>query len=276
MLTVNKSPVRELIFHFPHDRHSIPYSIWLSGSLATPIHTVVFLGTVQVGKLPAWLAQHCPPGVAVAQGAPHWMAKADGSDLTEFMQQFTESVFKSILGMEHMKKLHIIVDSQATPNVLELLAQDIYIGFVTSLVLIQPLALNSKAFIVGPVETLKLRVRKNLRHQLPFIAIDKRLAYNHRQILQRVGYNNARADAQYAVGLNRNGIDDLRILHQAHVPITIISGEKDELFPPREIRESLHDNKLDIPLLIIKATPHSPLPSKQGMRLFRRALDITK
>lgn len=274
MLPGNTSSISELVFHFMHEQQPIRYSIWLSGSL--PIHTIVFLGTVQVGKLPAWLAHYCPPGVAVAQGAPHWMARADGSDLTAFMQHFTESVFKNVVDMEHTDMLRVIVDSQATPNVLELLAQDPYLNLVESLLLIQPLALNSHAFANNPIGTFKQRVKKNLRYQLPFIAIDRRLAYNHKQILQRVGYHNARADAQYAVGLSRNSIGDLRRLHDAHIPITIISGEKDELFPPHEIKESLREGEINIPLIVVKDTPHSPLPSKQGMRLFRKALDVLR
>jgi len=264
---------KELLFEFSHGDESIQYSIWLSDSSA-PINCVVFLGTVQIGKLPAWIARDCPPGVAIIQGAPHWKAKTDASDLYEFMHHFTESALANVLNMHRAARISIITDSQATPKALEILSKGNYIGTVASLVLVQPLSLNPKAFGVNGIETLKARVKSNLRHQLSFIPIDRRLIYNHRQILRVIDYDNAAADAQYALGLATDSIEPLKKLRAARIPITIVCGEKDELFPPHEIEEHLQENNLDISVLVVKNTPHSPLPTKQGMRLFRQALEI--
>lgn len=269
----HRTLTKELLFEFSHGNQSVQYSIRLSDSSA-PIHCVVFLGTVQIGKLPAWIARDCPPGMAVIQGAPHWRAKADASDLYEFMHRFTESALTNILDMKHTEHISVITDSQATPNALEVLSHDKYIDLITSLILVQPLSLNPKAFENNGIEILKGRVKSNLRHQLSYIPIDRRLIYNHRQILRIVGYDNAAADAQYALGLATDSIEPLKKLRAAHVPVTIICGEKDELFPPHEIKENLQANNLDIRVLVVKNTPHSPLPTKQGMRLFRRALEI--
>jgi pimeloyl-ACP methyl ester carboxylesterase len=236
----------------------------------------VFLGTVQIGRLPAWIARHSPAGVAVIQGAPHWIAKADGSDLFEFMQHFTESTFRSVLNMNRTNKLRIIVDSQAAPNVLELFSREEYSKLVESIVLVQPLGLNPRAFEQDRIATFKKRVGRNLRYQLPFLPIDRRLAYNHGQILRMVGYSNARSNAQYDAGLTSNSTAFLKKLYALHIPITIICGEKDTLFPSEEIQDNLRKNDLGIPVIVIGNTPHSPLPSKQGMRLFNRALEISQ
>jgi len=271
MLLNRKPSVKQLKFQCSYDSGSVPYSVWLS-SASSPITTVVFLGTVQIGKLPAWIARHCPEGVAVVQGAPHWIAKEDGSDLSDFMRTFTEHAFKNVLNLDHENKMHVIVDSQATPNVLELLSQDDYIDTLESLVLVQPLGLNPQAFKKDRVATFKKRVTKNLRHQLPFLVIDRKLLYNHRQILRMVGFANAKTNAQYNVGLMTDGARHLKKLCTSHIPITIICGRKDEIFPPHEIRANLLKNRLDIPVIVVKDAPHSPLPTKQGMRLFDRAL----
>jgi len=142
-------------------------------------------------------------------------------------------------------------------------------------VLVQLLGLNPQAFAKDRLVTFKKRIAKNFHHQLPFLAVDHRLIYNHGQILRTVGYDNPKSNAQYAAGLASSGIEHLKKLVRANVHITVVCGGKDELFPPREIQESLRENSLPIPVLIVGNTPHSPLPTKQGMRLFNRALEVT-
>jgi len=64
MLLKRKSPIKRLEFEFTYESQPIYYHVWLS-DMSSPITTIVFLGTVQIGRLPAWIAYRCPPGVAV-------------------------------------------------------------------------------------------------------------------------------------------------------------------------------------------------------------------
>lgn len=261
-------------FTYQFHAQTVEYSIWFT-DLNPDIKTIVFLGTVQIGRLPAWIAQDCPEGTAVVQGAPHWLAKDDGSDLAEFMYRFTEDALMNILEVRHAKKLRIIVDSQATPNVLTLLASDQYIAQVGTVVLIQPLGLNPDAFSGTAEERttlFKKRVAKNFRHQLASLLSDRRLIHNHKQILRTVGYSNAKFDAQYNKGLMCDATKDLQKLHSAGISMGIICGTKDELFPAAEIEAMLRKNHLAIPILLIPGAPHSPLATRHGMKLFNAAL----
>lgn len=264
-------------FSYEYADQAIHYRIWLAGH-NVPVKTVLFLGAVQIGKLPAWVAQNCPDGTAVVQGAPHWLASDDGSDIPAFMDCFTKEAFARVLASFPCNdELHIIAESQAAPCVVGVLAANSdYASRVRLVALLQPLGLNSASFgstIDQRSDTFKRRTAKNLRHQIPALLHDSRLRYNHRQMLRIVGYDNTKSNAQYGTGLACDASADLQRLHAMSMPMVIVSGGNDMLFPPHEIRATLARGQLDIPLVIVPGIPHSPLAAKQGLRLFRTALN---
>lgn len=183
------SKLRRHDFSYQYNARTINYSVWSTGQNA---QTIVFLGTVQVGKLPAWIARRCPSGTVVVQGAPHWLARDDGSDIPEFMYRFTREAFTGILKTFPTNKLDIITDSQATPGVLRLLTTDSSkAAKVSNLVLLQPLGLNATAYAGAADERIavfKKRITMNFKYQLVSLVSDWRLLYNHGQLLRIVGY----------------------------------------------------------------------------------------
>jgi hypothetical protein len=262
-------------FFYQYGTESIKYSVW-STNHSSRIKTIVFLGTVQIGKLPLWIAQNCPLDTVVVQGAPHWLARDDGGDIPEFMSRFTEEAFISILKTYRTDKLCIIAESQAVPGVLRLLTIDSYSIRVNKLALLQPLGLNATAFAGTTKERtdiFKRRIARNFRYQLTSLLFDRRLRYNHKQLLRTVGYDNAKSNAQYGSGLLYDATDDLKKIYATHGHIVVVCGEKDMLFPPQELQAMMTNNKLDIPIIIVPRTPHSPPATRQGMRLLNKAFE---
>jgi hypothetical protein len=262
-----------LDFTYQYGTQTINYSVWVTGK-NSPIHTVVYLGTVQIGRLPAWIARHSPMGTVVVQGAPHWLASDDGSDILEFMQRFTKEAFMAILTLPCEKRLNIIADSQAAPGVLWLSTLSSNAGKVNKLILVQPLGLNSTAFTGMTTERIRLfkkRITRNARYQLSSLLSDRRLLYNHTRLLRTVGYNNAKSNAQYGSGLTHDGVSDLKKLYDARIAVVIICGENDKIFPPQEIQATLRRYQLDIPVVVVPGVPHSPLATRLGMKLLDEA-----
>jgi pimeloyl-ACP methyl ester carboxylesterase len=264
-------------YQYRYNGQSIPYLVWASPS-SDHIETIIFLGTVQTGNLPKWVAESCPPNTYVVQGAPHWYAKSDGSDIPEYMFGFTKSTFDTLRAANTISAVHIIADSQACPGVIELFSQKEYMPYLRTMALIQPLGLNQLVYAGTDKERLgkfQKRIVANVLHQLVALALDKRLRYNHQLTRKTVGLRSAKAHAQYSSGLCYDAVPNLTLLHQAHQHITIICGSHDKIFPPDEITQTLARNNLDIPVRVIPGVPHSPLATKFGQRLLRTALSYT-
>jgi pimeloyl-ACP methyl ester carboxylesterase len=261
-------------FDYRYNDKTVEYSLWRAGS-SKVIRTIIFLGTVQIDKHPEWIAEQSPDGTIVVQGAPHWLASDDGSDIPEFMFQFTKEVFKTILATNETNDLRIIADSQAAPGVLNWLA-DTDIKSVTQLALLQPLGLNAAVFsgtLAKRVELFKIRIAKNFRYQLRALLSDRRLRYNHRLILKTLGYKNSKIDAQYGSGLQHDSTDDLKKIATSSIRIVIICGQHDMMFPADEIEQTIRKSNVAIPIVIVPGVPHSPLATKNGMRLLVKAFE---
>lgn len=267
----------EQVFQYTYENHLITARIWYS-SQNVPISTIVFLGTVQIEKHPEWIAQMSPPGTAIIQGAPHWHAKDDGSDIPEFMYRFTKEAFSTILKKDISKALHIIADSQASPTLITWLTVNNSHLNAKRLTLLQPLGLNPQAFEGNTAERIrkfKKRVMQNFRYQLKSLATDPKLRYNHRLILKTVGYRSPKAYAQYDSGLAHNSIPNLKSLTDTTIDITIICGAQDMIFPATEIKQSLQQAQLPIPIITIPGVPHSPLATKNGHKLLSKAMQVS-
>lgn len=260
-------------FVYKYDNKQIEYSVWFTSD-SKALDTLVFLGTVQIDKIPKWVAESCPPQTAIVQGAPHWHAKDDGSDLPDYMFGFSESALRS-LGKDYaFNSLNVIAESQAVPTVIRLFLLDEFSPHLRGAIFLQPLGCNPKIFAgtdQDRMEQLKIRVAKNASHQLTSLLIDSRLRYNYRLLSKTVSFGDPKSIAQYSSGLKYNSLPELKHLLRQGKKITIICGAKDKIFLADEIRTSLKDAGLKVPVQTIKGVPHSPLATKQGMKLLKAA-----
>jgi hypothetical protein len=263
-------------FTYQYAGQDIPYTTWLTGD-KQHVENIVFLGTVQIGRLPGWIAQSCPKNTAIIPGALHWLAEADGSDIPEFMYQYTKHAFLSaIAAVPADRQVDIIVDSQAAPSALSLLARKKYASRVRSIVLAQPLGLNASSMGGTAAERLvvfKKRVLQNLRYQVPSLLSDPRLIYNHRLMLKTVGFDNDKSNAQYGAGLAYDATDDLRGTLVAGVRAVVVCGQNDMMFPAGEIRKTLAARNLAVEVRVVPGVPHSPLATRHGRKLLRHAFE---
>lgn len=254
--------------------NTVSVPVWLS-PITTFVHTVVLLGTVQVGKLAEWVAAACPPGTIVVEGAPHWLAKADGSDIPVFMAEYSRQSLQFVMQAYKPKKLHIIAESQAVPGTLMTLRGANYRKHVNAITLLQPLGFNTAAFgqtDIQRIQIFKRRISQNMRHQIRALLSDSRLRYNHRQLLRIVDMKSSEALAQYASGLRYDAIPDLQYVCNTHLPIRILCGSHDTIFRAAEIQKSITQNNIGITVISVPGIPHSPLSTRLGMSLLHAAL----
>ncbi len=272
---MSKTIAHEQLLDYSYAGKSIRYSLWHT-DLSGGIKTVIFLGTVQIGKLPKWVAESCPSGTIVAQGAPHWHAKDDGSDIPAYMLGYTRSALQAIVDNYLIKTVNVIADSQATPSVLQLLGQDPYAQYLDKLVLLQPLGLNHTSFSgnhTARIAEFKKRILKNAYHQVPALLTDNRLRHNHRQLTKKVRFGDEKTRAQYDSGLLHNAIPDLKRIIEVNKKLHIICGENDEIFPASELKKTLLDNDIAVEVSVVKGVPHSPLGTRNGSLLLRAAFE---
>lgn len=260
-------------FTYLYQGKPIDYSVWFTSNDKT-MNTIVFLGTVQIDKLPEWVARACPPGTAIVQGAPYWHTKPDGSDIPDFMIGYTKSALKEIAAHHTISSLNVLADSQAVPAVIRIFTLKQYAPTLKSLVLLQPLGLNPNAFRGTENERiaiLKRRVARNAYHQIPSLVFDSRLRYNHRLLNKVASLRNPRVKAQYSSGLEHSALPDLKKLTELGAKVTIVCGAKDKMFPADEIESSLKQEGIAIPMVSVRSVPHSPLATKQGLKLLNAA-----
>lgn len=274
MHQTNISTYKRYTHTYTFDKKVVHYDTWQSGEISQ-VEIVLFLGNLQIGKIPKWIVEECPKNTLVVQGAPHWLAKDDGSDIPDFMYNFTKHNLDNISGaLNH--KVVVIADSQAAPAVINLLSSKTYSNLASKVVLIQPLGLNSSSFggdTEHRIKLFKTRILRNLLYQLTPLISDSRLLYNHRQLYQIVNSNKVKSNAQYNAGLAYNVTNDLKNLFKANKNLVIVCGEKDKLFPPSEIKSELKKLQLEAPIIIVPNVPHSPLATKFGVKLLNKALE---
>ena len=267
---------RELGFDYLGRR--IPFSIWLSDD-SRVIDTVIFLGTVQIGKLPMWVAESSPPRTAVVQGAPHWHANEDGSDIPSYTLNFAKTAFDSLVTMATLETVNIIADSQAAPAVIQLFASDSYSSYMKQVVLLQPLGLNTSVFGGSDEQRMKIlqeRVTNNVYRQLPELVRDTRLRHNYRVMNKTVSFRDPRSRAQYSSGLSYDATPDLAALIGVNPNVVIVSGGADKIFIPTEIKDNLSQAGLHVDMVIVPGVPHSPLATRKGRVLLEKAFSLFK
>lgn len=268
--------MQKITLDYLYNDKKIVYNIWFSDDSHT-IETVIFLGTVQIGRLPEWVAEACPPRTAIVEGAPHWHAKDDGSDILEYMRNYTEQAFKGLIGARGVSRLHVITDSQAAPGAILLFLEDKYRRYMKDLVLLQPLGLTKNIFVGNEkqrAELFKKRILMNGYHQLIPLLFDSKLRYNHSLLRRTVSFKDSKAIAQYSSGLAYDALPSLKKLYEFNPNITVICGEKDKIFPPNEVRASLKSTGVPIDVVVVSGAPHPPLATKLGMRMLNKAFEV--
>lgn len=263
-------------YTYEYNGRNIPFKIWFSDD-SSIIDTVIFLGTVQVDKLTQWVAESSPPRTAIVQGAPHWFAKEDGSDIPSYMFNYTKDSFDSLTADFKLKGLNIIADSQAVPGVVQLFTQDNYKSYMKNMILLQPLGFNANSFAGTDdqrIDAFKSRIIKNAYHQLIGLLLDSRLRYNHRLLSKTVSFRDPKARAQYNSGLKYDSLPDLRALMKISKNIMIVCGEKDKIFTASEIMKNLQQANLSVEVVIVKNIPHSPLATRKGLVLLNKAFTL--
>lgn len=263
--------------NFRYAEQSIPAAIFTQGPMSD-VQTILYLGTLHVGYLPKIIASHCPYGTAVVQGAPHWRADKSGETIPDFMWRFTQQTYEFIAKQRlGNSPINIIADSQAVPGPLRLSADNY--DDIRAIVLLQPLGFNSESFgydIMERCNELAKRTRRNFRYQASDSLRDTGitgtylllLAFMLRERMLGRLYNH------YAAGLAFNSLHDLSLLVDK---VSIVSGDKDQLFPYEEIRKTLVENHLGhVPLIKASGAAHSPLASKAGRNLLKIAFSALK
>ncbi len=251
--------------------------MWHIGKKSDPVQTVVFLGSLQVGQLAAWAADWCPEGTIIVQGAPHWIADTNGSDIATYVHSFTVSALDEILTQYAITKVRIIAESQAVPCVLTIFSQPPYSMYVNQITLLQPLGLNPQAYSGTAVKRLAIfqrRILRNAVYQLAALVRDRRLRHNHHFLSKTIDLRDARIRAHYANGLACNALPNLKRVVDRTIPVSIICGDHDMLFPRSEIAAACAPIAPEVTIRSVKGVPHSPLGTRHGHRLLAAAFEI--
>lgn len=265
--------MRKKSISYVYNGSRIEAAVWFTPGKAKA-KTIVLLGTVQVGVLAKWVAEKCPPNTVIVEGAPHWLAQDDGSDMTEFMFQFTRRAF-DFIHEQQLSITHVLTDSQATPAAIKLLLLKKYNTQLQTVVMLQPVGLNARSYGNSHSERLRAlrkRVAANARYQLPALITDPKLRHNHRLLSRAVGRGGDKTWQQYTAGLAYDSSRDIKELALHNKRLVIICGEYDRLFPASEITATLAEIKVDIPVRTVAGVPHSPLATRQGNKLLQQAL----
>lgn len=263
-------------FNYNYDGQMIPCRVWYS-DYSDEVERIIFLGSVQIGMLPKWVAEQSPPKTAVIQGAPHWHAKHDGSDIPEYMSEYSVTAFRALLRARTVKPSLIIAESQAAPGVIMLFARSEYSSYMKSMALIQPLGLTEPIFRGSDRERIELfryKIIQNGYYQLASILTDTRLRYNYRMLTKHTSLKDPKSAAQYNSGLKNDSLPVLKELLKINRNVTIVCGGRDKIFPETEITNNLKDHGIDIEVVKVENVPHSPLASKQGIKLLEKAFDL--
>lgn len=260
---------------FSYGSKRIPCNIWTSPNTKS-VTTIIFLGVLQIGKLPEWVARACPPNVAVVQGAPYWHFKPNDDDLVGFMCRFVESAYDFIGQKNASKKLNIIAESQAAPAVINLAINR---PQCNNIVLVQPFGITHK-FLHTTKAIMTRFIKSGIQH-IPQLIKDERLLYNDLLVGRLVMHVlSGRIVHIQKIGTAYNGLIDLKKLtiNRQHDQsnVTILVGDKDILFPYHEIAYQLKSADIDIPIKIVANMPHSTFASKHGQKLLLAALDAAK
>lgn len=269
MMNKEMSTVTRAVLSFQYKGKPIDFEVWQTGSDRPT--AVLFLGAAQTGRLAEWVARHCPPSTIVVQGLPHWLV--DDEDISIFAIKYTQEAFRAVISHYKLQEASILVESQATPSVIKLFAVEDLKDHLGDLVLVQPLGLNHSIFssALDPFSLFLSRTAHNAKYQWRQL-LDRMFYSNARQLSRHLDLRDPMFRTHYTTGLQQDIALELKKLHdQGERRIAIICGANDKLFAPEEISRTLEQYNIDISIQQIPGIPHSPLTTRQGLKLLRTA-----
>ena len=266
---------------FSYDGTEIPYSYWSNIRGGGVPDTVIFLGAGAVGAVPHMVAERAGAGVVVVDGVPHWQADQSGANIDEFSRSYFSSAYQTILDDFGLTSLHIIGESQAAraPVFLSISSPK----SVRNIVLIRPLGFTVNTFGDTPDARMKSFRKRILQ---TYLQLPQSFVHDPRNLLVILTVIRAMLSEPTIASLNRKyaaGISyDLlrecklaaKLQRDAGNTFTLILGEKDKMFPPKEIIAALESFKIDgIDIVTIPGDTHSSLAVRASERALRTALE---
>lgn len=284
MNTSNKTVIRKHVGVFRYHQREIRFNFWSNTSADRPsVDTVIFLGSGQSGRIARWIAKNAPAGTAVVEGLPHKEADRDARDLKEFARDYTSTAFLVILKVFKNSAVNIVAESQAAPGAiwtaLTKLAQ------VNNVVLVAPLGFTAHILGNSPKERLRELKKRAFLSTLQFRQsplYDPRNLYLGLCMLHAVLYD-ARwnvSGQKYAVGASYDVRAEARLLaeqlHKRGSQLTLLLGQHDRIFPPREVSSFLAEAKLNHIKMVLLKTSHASLAVREGKHILNRATQTAR
>lgn len=195
------------------------------------IRSVFFLGLGQQGRNLSWVAKSAPEGMAIVEGLPY-MKAVSIAEMRELGFDATQAVFEKVGGLS---SLIIFAESQAAVATVETIARRTS-DAPKKIVLLSPLGMNPSAFGRSDKERYRKFLYKSFRvwthpdqslvlsanrETLKFIAKDT-VQYPHKVKLA------------WSFACKQNIVSQVNNLAE-RMPIHVFAGERDELFPYKEI-----------------------------------------
>lgn len=266
---------------FQYGGRNIAFYFWLYSETNSLPDTVLFLGAGQVGAIPRWVAKSAGAGVVVVEGLPHWEAQSSANDVKKFSIMYLQAAFQTVLRTFSLSSMHVIAESQAVPAALALVGS--MPTKVRNLAIVRPLGFTVQAF--GDSERSRLRTFKRrilqTSLQLPQSFFHDPRNAGISMIIVRAMLrepNLASLAKKYAVGISYDLLDDCRrvvaVQQRKNGSFALLLGEKDKMFPPKEILAALNAVKITgINIEIIPGVTHSSLAVRASRTVLRRAID---
>jgi len=278
-----RSPLKRYAGIFSYGQKEISFHYWSYGSQTDHVDTVIFLGTSQLGRIAKWVAGNAPTGTVVVEGLPHKEADRSAHDLKEYARSYTNTAFQAVCKTFNISSAHIIAESQAAPGVIWA-ALD-HVDRIGNVALIAPLGFTAHVLGKTPKERLAELKKRGVRSSLQFTQsplYDLRNIYLSLLLLHVVLF-----DAQwkvsgqkYAAGASHDLREDCRrlakLLRQQGHTLTFILGEKDKLFPPREILTSLKEAGIETFDTTTLNTAHASLAIRDGKHILATAVKAVR
>lgn len=268
---------------FFYDDKEITFHFWLASSDSPP-DTILFLGAGQTGPISRWVSRTVGAKTVVVDGLPYWHASPNESDIVAFSILYVHSVFDAVGRQFETTLMNVIAESQAAPACI-LLAQT-HIATVKNLVLIRPLGFTVDAFGASQKDRTWSLIRRWLRNSLQ---LSQTFFHDPRNIgialimIQAIlrDPNPLAMLKRYQAGVSYNSLKDCRrvatLLHRKGGAFSILLGEKDKLFPPREVAAVLSKRKImHIRVEVIRGLSHASLAVKASRLILNRALAIAR
>jgi pimeloyl-ACP methyl ester carboxylesterase len=269
---------------FRYKEDTIHYVFWSYVTTSQKPDTVILLGAGQTGVISQMVAKRAGSSVVVVSGVPHWHANPDTKDVENFTMVYFENVYRQVLATFSLPAMHVLAESQAAPVAI-LLAGKLKIE-IKNVALIRPLGFSVKNFgdtAVARLKTFRKRIRRTLLQFPQSFLYDPRnitvTLVMIRAMLREPSLSSLHT--KYGIGISYDSLHDFelaaKVRHDTGHTMSIILGEKDKLFPPKEVIPLLQN--LHIPyvhVVVLPSVSHSPLATRAGVPVLKTALETVR